>query len=79
MQLLKELHSGEPGKFLAGSQAYGQQLISPRSSGVACTVFSLVFSSSLCFKKDTLSVYKELISELDFNCTAQWHKLKKQF
>lgn len=66
-------------KFLPGSQAHGQQLVSPCSSEAAHTVFSLAFCSSPCFQNDCVSVYKEFTSELDFNCTAQRHKLKKQF
>lgn len=75
--LLRELDLGEP--ISAGSQAYGEHIVSPRSSGAIWSVFLLVSYSCLCLKKDNISVYKKFTSKTNLNSTAQGHKLQKQF
>lgn len=75
--LLRELDLGET--ISTGSQAYGEQIVSPRSSGAIWRVFLLVSYSCLCLKKDGISVFKQFTSKTNLNSTAQRHKLQKQF
>lgn len=77
IQLLRELDFGDPISFYLALKHMTTNLF--LCAQVDQSGLYLLACSSLCFKKDNVSVYKEFVYELDLNCTAQLHKLKRQF